>query len=253
MEYSKATVTDSPYFTIVIVCLNAGEELIATVQSVLKQSFQDYEIIVKDAGSKDGSIQKLPRDKRIRVIVSEDTGLYHAMNQATEIAKGKYLYYLNCGDYLYDEEVLQNVYNVAVKCSDPGLLYGESFYRKLNKMRVPPEIINPYFWSISNICHQAVFFLRESLPSNGVYDLSYHISADNELMVRQFQAGVRFVSLGFPVCSYEGGGYSESKKGMQIGKKEHRRIMNTYFSLIEQSGFFLKHCYLYLKKRIWRQ
>ena len=54
-------------FSIVVVCLNPGEKLLKTVQSVLNQKYGNYEIVVKDGGSTDGSLEQLPADSRIRV------------------------------------------------------------------------------------------------------------------------------------------------------------------------------------------
>lgn len=255
MGYTEKKLRQAPYFSVVIVSLNPGNSLLITVQSVLNQSFQDYEIIIKDAGSKDGSLEKLPSDNRIRKIICADTGLYHAMNQATKQARGQYLYYLNCGDYLYDEMVLQKVYDVSIAMpqTQPCVLYGESYSRNLCRMRIPPTKVTPYFWSVSNICHQAVFFSKNSLRKPETYDLSYQISADNELMVYQFLNGIPFIALEFPVCSYEGGGYSETEKGMAIGKREHQRIMKTYFCVWNRVAYLGKHIFLYLGRKVWRR
>ena len=76
-------------FSIIVVALNAGEKLKETVDSVLNQTWQDYEIVVKDGGSKDGSVDALPEDERIKVYVEKDTGIYEAMNQAVAKAKGE--------------------------------------------------------------------------------------------------------------------------------------------------------------------
>ncbi|WP_304679261.1 glycosyltransferase, partial [uncultured Muribaculum sp.] len=81
------------------VCLNAGDKLRRTVGSILAQSYPHYEIIVKDGMSTDGSVDKLPEDGRIRIVRQKDRGIYDAMNQATLLAEGDYLLYLNCGDY----------------------------------------------------------------------------------------------------------------------------------------------------------
>ena len=69
-------------FSIVVVCLNPGEKLLKTVQSVLNQKYGNYEIVVKDGGSTDGSLEQLPADSRIRVYTRPDCGIYDAMNQA---------------------------------------------------------------------------------------------------------------------------------------------------------------------------
>ena len=54
-------------FSIIVVCLNPGEKLNHTIDSILSQTYQDYEVIVKDGGSRDGSIEAMREDVRIRV------------------------------------------------------------------------------------------------------------------------------------------------------------------------------------------
>ena len=96
-------------FSIVVVCLNAGNKLKMTVESILAQTYGDYEIIVKDGMSSDGCLDDLPEDKRIRVFQEKDRGIYDGMNQAVERAGGEYIYFLNCGDFFYDKDVLRRV------------------------------------------------------------------------------------------------------------------------------------------------
>ena len=89
-------------FSIITVCLNAGNDLLETVESTLKQSYSEFEIIVKDGFSKDESICKLPQDKRIHLVQKKDTGIYDAMNQGIEVAQGDYMIFMNAGDKFYD-------------------------------------------------------------------------------------------------------------------------------------------------------
>lgn len=71
-----------PLFSIIVVSLNAGEELIKTINSVLRQNIDQYEIIIKDGFSKDGSIDQLPKHPAIRLFQEKDKSIYDAMNQA---------------------------------------------------------------------------------------------------------------------------------------------------------------------------
>ncbi len=66
----------NPFFSIITPCYQPGNRLAATVQSVLSQSFGDFEMIIKDAGSTDGSLEIIPADPRIRVIQCKDSGIY---------------------------------------------------------------------------------------------------------------------------------------------------------------------------------
>ena len=88
----------TPFFSIIVVCLNPGEKLLQTLQSIQKQEFRDYEIVLKDGGSTDGSLQKLyPEQSGLLVVTKPDRGIYDAMNQAVEEAKGRFVFFLNCG------------------------------------------------------------------------------------------------------------------------------------------------------------
>ena len=83
-------------FSIIVVCLNPGEKLNKTLDSILQQTCQDYEIVVKDGGSRDGSIEGMRKEARICLYVEKDKGIYDAMNQAVAAAKGDFILFLNC-------------------------------------------------------------------------------------------------------------------------------------------------------------
>ena len=96
----------TPVFSVVVVSLNAEKLIRSTLDSVLSQTFEDYEVIVKDGLSTDGTVNQIPSDDRIRVFVQKDTGIYDAMNQATSFTRGKYVLYLNCGDVFASSNVI---------------------------------------------------------------------------------------------------------------------------------------------------
>ena len=103
------------FFSIIVVALNPGEKLKKTLDSIVGQTFADYEVILKDGGSRDRSLEELEnngflaRYPQIRVVREADKGIYDAMNQAVRLAAGRYIQFLNCGDYLYNENVLEQV------------------------------------------------------------------------------------------------------------------------------------------------
>ena len=94
-------------FSVVVVCLNPGEKLNQTLGSILSQTYDDYEIVVKDGGSRDGSVEAMREDPRIRLFREKDSGIYDAMNQAVAHWDGGFLMFLNWGDYFADEKVLE--------------------------------------------------------------------------------------------------------------------------------------------------
>lgn len=96
-------------FSIIVVCYNAGEKLQKTIESIRRQTEKDYEIIVEDGLSTDGSVEKLTLGQDLKVFREKDEGIYDAMNRAVSHASGRYLFFLNCGDYFEDDTVLARV------------------------------------------------------------------------------------------------------------------------------------------------
>lgn len=96
-------------FSIIVVCYNAGEKLEKTIASIRRQTESDYEIIVQDGLSTDGSVERLSAGADLKLFRERDEGIYDAMNRAVSHAAGKYLFFLNCGDYFADEEALAKV------------------------------------------------------------------------------------------------------------------------------------------------
>lgn len=227
-----------PFFTVITPCFNAGGKLKITLDSVLGQSFRDYEIIVKDAGSTDGSIESLPADRRIRLIRHADRGIYDGMNEAVASAVGEYLYFLNCGDTLHDQEVLARV---EKEMEEDGLHAG-IYYGDVVEMRTGQHVAaNPRMTHLAmyrNLpCHQACFYNRDLFSERG-FDLQYRVRADYEHFLWCVLRGhARTKALPVIVADYEGGGFSETKENRKVSEEEHRRITEEYFSRMELIRF----------------
>ena len=168
-------------FSIITVCLNAGNDLLETVESTLKQSYSEFEIIVKDGFSKDESICKLPQDKRIHLVQKKDTGIYDAMNQGIEVAQGDYMIFMNAGDKFYDSEVLKRIAD-GIEETSGDLYYGRCYNQILDVVDPAPKKLTKYFCYRSMICHQATIYKTSMLKKRG-YDVSYTVSADRERML----------------------------------------------------------------------
>ena len=104
--------------SIIMVCLNPGNKLIETMESVLNQTYEDYDVVVKDGFSKDSSIEDLKVwlgnagskiAQKVQIHQIKDKSIYEAMNQACALATGEYFYFLNCGDHFYDEYSLEKM------------------------------------------------------------------------------------------------------------------------------------------------
>lgn len=218
-------------FSIIIVCLNAGEELLKTVNSVLGQSCQKFEIIVKDGMSSDGYVERLPADSRIKVVRQRDKSIYDAMNQAISLAGGDYLLFLNCGDYLYDKKVLEKVGAwITTDKASSEIYYGDIYNRAVGAKIASNPSINAFACYRNIPCHQACFYAG-SLMKRRNYELRYKVRADYEhFLACYFAEGIRPVSMQITVASYEGGGYSETKENLKRSAREHEEIVRRYMS-----------------------
>ncbi len=214
-------------FSVIVVSLNAGEELRKTVESVLCQSYRDFEILVKDGGSTDGSLMELPQDERLRIVTKSDRSLYDAMNQAVRRARGDYFLFLNCGDYLYDETVLARTAEALSK-KPADILYGDLYRRALGSTDTAPAEITDFVCYRNVPCHQVCFYARHLFGRRG-YRLRFSVRADYEhFLYCIYREGAKCVKLPFTVSSYQGGGFSETEEHRAEAKKEHALITRHY-------------------------
>src|SRR4051812_11860469 len=114
----------SKKISIITINYNDKEGLRSTIDSVITQSFRDFEFLVIDGNSSDGGKEVLEEYKsHIDYCVSEpDTGVYNAMNKGIRAATGDYLLFLNSGDVLYNNDILARV-DMEIR-NDFGIYYG---------------------------------------------------------------------------------------------------------------------------------
>jgi len=231
-------------FSIVVVSLNAGEKLLETIGSIVRQTYSDYEVVVKDGGSKDESIDTL-REKlllysdeirqRIRIFEEKDGSIYDGMNQAVEKATGKYLYFLNCGDYFYSDEALEQLaWEIQSKegLGEHHKIYYGDIYDALRGNVVASNPRLDEFGLYRNVpCHQACFYNRCLFESRG-YKPEYKVRADYEHFLHSvYKEDAKPCYIPVVLASYEGGGFSETPANRKRSEKERREIIKQYMSL----------------------
>lgn len=173
-------------FTIITVCMNAAEYIEQTIQSLLCQTYQNYEYIIKDGNSTDDTraiIDSLVSEcENIHIISSKDKGLYDAMNQGVDMAKGEYIYFLNAGDCFADENVLMRI-SESIEAYEADMVYGNVIQIAGDKrcIRKYGKICKKKFFFLSGdcICHQALFAKRDLFVKKN-FDLQYKVCADKD-------------------------------------------------------------------------
>lgn len=225
-----------PVFSIIVVCLNPGDKLRKTLDSITSQTYDDYEVIIKDGMSSDGIIETWEsgnRDERIHIYREKDHGIYDAMNQAVTKAQGRFIYFLNCGDLFKDKNVLENIQKNIVnksKNTDLQIIYGD-ILEVLTGQQVASNPRLDRFGLYRNVpCHQACFYERELLCRHP-FLIKYKVRADYEQFLwctLEEKAQLTYVPL--TVACYEGGGFSETKANRRLSTKEHQDIVKQYMS-----------------------
>ena len=164
--------------SIITINYNNLEGLKRTYESVVSQTCQDFEWIIIDGGSTDGSKEFIEEHQgQFAYWCSEpDKGIYNAMNKGIAKATGEYLNFMNSGDCFYDEHTLEKVFSQELMAD---LIYGDwiQVYNKENRLiHAPSKGFNATVY-IENVCHQSMFIRSEILKKRG-YDDNMHILAD---------------------------------------------------------------------------
>lgn len=230
-------------FSILVVSLNAGNKLVQTMESILEQDNAEYEVLVKDGGSKDGSVEALEEflekqseqlRQRIRIVKEPDKSIYDGMNQATGYAKGEYYYFLNCGDSFWDKQALKQVSEEIRKDKESDkehLIYYGNIYDVLRSQVVQSNPGIDAFACYRNLpCHQACIYHYSLFEERG-YEPKYRVRGDYEHFLWSY-----FVKMANPqyvdvvLAAYEGGGFSETKENRERSRLEHKEITEKYMS-----------------------
>ena len=233
-------------FSIIVVSLNPGEKLLQTVKSIAGQTFPDYEVVVKDGGSKDDSLARLRSwleaqsgqlQERIRIFQQPDKSIYEGMNQGVARARGEWLYFLNCGDYFYSETALEDV---AAAMGSRALIYYGDIYDRERGSRIASNPRMDGFGCYRNVpCHQACVYHKSLFEERG-YEPGYRVRADYEHFLWSYykkRANPAYVPV--TLASYEGAGYSETKENKKRSAKEHRAITKKYMTAAQRFRYKL--------------
>jgi glycosyltransferase involved in cell wall biosynthesis len=198
--------------TIIMPIYNAERYLADALENIATQSFQDYELLLVDALSNDGTVDVIRKrqvcDQKIRLHSEKDSGIYDAMNKGLTLASGKWIYFMGCDDALYDSNVLKTI--APHLTNEVDLVYGDVIWVPENKKEegvcLPAQLVD------RNINHQRIFYRRELFCKWGGYDLQYKVASDHELNIRFFCNNcIRKQYVPVPITFYHSGGFSASQ------------------------------------------
>lgn len=222
--------------SIITITYNAAQWLERTMRSVLAQTSKDYEYIIVDGASTDGTVDIIKRlepqfEGRLSWHSEPDKGLYDAMNKGIRRAVGDYVWFVNAGDEIYSPSTLAHM--IAAATDETDIIYGKACIVNAEGIKVsehhkvtPPNLQRKHFLNGLVVCHQAIA-VRRSIA--GKYNTDYRICADYDWCVRAVTISKQNVYLDEYVCKFLTEGVS--KKQRKRAWKERFRIMCTHFGI----------------------
>ncbi|HOI27959.1 MAG TPA: glycosyltransferase family 2 protein [Paludibacteraceae bacterium] len=221
--------------SIITINRNNLDGLRKTVESVLSQTWKEFEYIVIDGASTDGSAEYLAsQSEHFTYWVSElDNGIYNAMNKGILKAHGDYLFFLNSGDYLVNEYVLETV---SPMLFDSDIIQGSEYRGSVS----PEKLTRGYAHSDISFLevykglflHQASFFHRSLFDEYGLYDESYAVNGDTAFYLKTLGYGnASFKYIDVPVSVFVLGGISDvelNEKAKKIRAEEDAHYLNEF-------------------------
>ena len=238
-------------FTIITVCYNAEDSIRNTMHSVLSQSFQDYEYIIKDGQSTDKTMEYIQSYTEnldcVKVIQGKDKGIYDAMNIAVREATGAYILFLNAGDTFANEDVLAKVHTFMAN-QEADIYYGDiiELDEKSTQLRTY-SAKNSKLWYYSLgacLCHQAMFCKKE-LFERRLFDLDYLVCADREWQIWHIKKGAISIPMRIVVALIPMNGFSANH--VADLERETRDCVKKYCGL--WYGMYL--CISHLKSNVF--
>ena len=245
-------------FSVITVCYNSAETIRRTFDSVLAQNYDDYEYIVIDGASTDGTLDIIKEyvkkfNGKMRYVSEPDKGIYNAMNKGISMAKGEYLNMMNSDDKL-ELGALSAVAKVEKENPDAAIYYGVSKIISPEGIELMAVRYNTTTLPRGAMQHQSCFISNKKHDQYGLYDENkYCIAADYDFMMKLYKNKELFCPVDAILASFSMAGLS-AKRAVQshdeIALIQYRHGEKTLLQLIiAQSYFRLK----YIAKKILRK
>jgi glycosyltransferase involved in cell wall biosynthesis len=225
-----------PFISIITVSFNSVDTIEQTILSVIDQDFKDYEYIIIDGGSTDGTIDIIKRyHNQISLWISEpDRGIYDAMNKGLNLAQGKFISLLNSDDW-FEQNSLNYVANSYQLTPNVDIFHGLLKFIDINDE--PDSIIGHYssYLNKGMIEHPTCFIKKDLYDRVGLFDLNYKSASDYDWMLRASRAGAKFLFIPKIFTNFRRGGMSSSFKGNYeelLIKKQYGIISNFKFMFL---------------------
>jgi len=210
----------NPLVTIVTITLNNKNGLKKTLDSILKQKYNNIELIIVDGKSEDGTEEYIKTNKnlienklkRFLYIYEEDNGIYDAMNKGIKAATGDWIIFMNAGDTFFDEEVISKIFEHDSIFKEADIIYGKTHLiadEKVDMISKPKKLQNINYGMI--FCHQSAF-VKSHLLKNNLFSNNYKISSDYDSFLHMYQEKRKFQEIDLIISDFEETGVATKYK-----------------------------------------
>ena len=223
--------------SIITINRNNAVGLEKTLQSVATQTFKEFEYIVIDGASTDGSVEVIGKFERqfahLKWVSEPDTGIYNAMNKGIRMASGDYIQILNSADCLAAEDVTERMLVALEKACNPSILYGNMVkcfpdgHHMVDKSFSGLEITMLGMFT-GTLNHDPAYIRRDLFVKYGFYDESLKIVSDWKWYLQAIILGSekpQYVDL--DVTLFDMTGISESNK--ELDRIERKQVLTQLF------------------------
>lgn len=205
--------------SIIIATFNSSRTLAKALESVLTQNYSDWECIVVDGLSSDGTLDIIKnyelKDSRFKHISERDNGIYDAFNKGWHMAKGEWVYYLGSDDYVTKDGLRQLA---AAATSSYGIISGHCYVEELDG-----TLKKVYSIGFSG-CHQGKITRKSILEQFNGFNEKYPVMSDADLMIRMEKHGVKILNVDSFVAYFASDGTSHKLSGLWKRGLEYYRI-----------------------------
>ena len=238
--------------TIITATYNSGKTLRDTLESVLRQGYQDYEYLIIDGASKDDTVLIIKEyepkfEGRLKYISEPDNGLYDAMNKGIKMATGDVIGILNSDDFYTSDDALQTIAD-AFKANDIDATYGDIHFvndgdlTKCVRYYSSAVFRRPLMRFGLMPAHPSFYCKRDIYLKYGSFDTSYRVAADFENLLRLiFIHRIKTLYINKDFVTMRTGGASTA------GFDSRKQIMRDHVRAMKQNGVYSNSVLLSLR------
>jgi glycosyltransferase involved in cell wall biosynthesis len=244
-------------FSIITIVYNGASLIEGTMQSVLNQTFTDFEYLIIDGASKDETMALVEKYRErhplsIRAFSERDKGLYDAMNKGLAHSKGDFILFLNCGDRFFNPKTLENIAACITPTTD--VLYGETMLvddaRKHIGTRTAltvQKLPNALTWKSLKfgmvVCHQSFLVKRAIAPNY----MENNLAADIDWVINCLKKAKNVVNTNTIVSEYLMGGVSKQRHQQSL--KDRYIVLKSHYGVVPN---FLNHIIITLRAGLFK-